>query len=296
MLSANPLLGVGGGNYPVLMRRYVPPSAIDPKVLAFLRNDLPLFNDYLQALVEVGIVGGALFFVFFLVTPVCLAIRNADNRTPSGVVASLSLFSCIGLALAGMLDYPLLRPETLFLFGLLLGAAVGERHQTHEELEKNGSGNARQLSAFLLIAGGVSLAGTAFVYTTSFALRMNVISERSIEALRVSWRAWPWDGQWNERYAVRLYEAGRYEEVTEYLDSRAELWPDDPATYLARAETALMRHEYEVAMQSYERALFEVPGGRCSWRARSYLERAANVRDLSLNLKQRALELLARCS
>jgi O-antigen ligase len=99
VLGVHPLLGVGTGNYSVLWRSFISETNVDPAVFAFIRPDLPLFNDYLQVGVESGVFAAALFAFALLVLPARAFLRLVARRDPATpVVEALPCLMSLGVA------------------------------------------------------------------------------------------------------------------------------------------------------------------------------------------------------
>jgi hypothetical protein len=310
MLESHPLLGVGAGNYSVVMKEYLVPSGANPQSFAFLRNDLPLFNDYLQAGVELGYGGGFLYLLFFLGTPVSLlwqqmkggvtANRESAEKEKGaeknihGILASLS---CLGIALAGFVDYPFHRAENVTLYSVLVGLSI-------QRLAKSRSEHHLQphLHLTLLLRRcifsfvGLCLCIGTLCYGLSFGLRTVGYRNVDLKPLTLSWRLWPWDTSWDERYGGILRKKGNEQALTDYVSKRLSYWPFASTTWITLAESAEANGAHSVAANAYTRALFEVPGGRCNYRAKIYLERYLRHPSLPSDVANSLQLQLKRCT
>jgi O-antigen ligase len=146
MAQANPVKGVGSGNFPIVSRRYV----LQPGEV--LRSDLIIdtpkvaHNIYLEILAELGVVGLSLFLViaFFSVRSALLAARRFNARDDP---AAELLSRCLAVAILGMLTASFfisieLDKHLWLLLGLgpvLLNISRhGEREAPHRELQLSG--------------------------------------------------------------------------------------------------------------------------------------------------------------
>jgi O-antigen ligase len=123
MVQANPVLGVGAGNFQVASVHYL----IEPGVL--LRDDLILDNPkvahniYLQELAELGIVGGSLFLMIIVMSLAC-ALKAARRFEELGDRDSEVLARGVFVALCGILTAQFFASEVFSKqLWLLLGLA-----------------------------------------------------------------------------------------------------------------------------------------------------------------------------
>ena len=61
MAEANPVIGVGAGNFRATSIHYVLEPGVTPRSDLIVDNPLVVHNTYLETLVELGVVGAALF-------------------------------------------------------------------------------------------------------------------------------------------------------------------------------------------------------------------------------------------
>ena len=117
MWSSRPFFGVGVGQYPLWSGHFFPP---DLKLRYYPTENA--HNQFLQIAAELGSVGfGAFLWLLGAATPRILNfVRTGyDRRIKAGVVAGLAVFlvSCLT-------GHPLLVPEVIYPFWLVLGIAV----------------------------------------------------------------------------------------------------------------------------------------------------------------------------
>lgn len=117
MLRERPFLGWGLGTFPVVY----------PRFRSFYTNFFvnQAHNDYLQLLVETGIVGFAVA-LWFLVVTFRRAWTKLENWTESvnGTLTVAALLGCIGILVHSFLDFNLQIPANAALFYLLCAIAA----------------------------------------------------------------------------------------------------------------------------------------------------------------------------
>lgn len=297
MFEDNIARGLGSGNYSVFVRDYIGASSVDPMVFAFLRSDLPLFNDYLQAALENGVFGGIAFFVLVLVIPLVLLRRHLKSDPSTicmeGFAAGLA---CLALAVNACFDYPFQRPETIFFAAVLLSVAGREVSPGRHLSLSRGNASARLAKSFAVLPLA-ALALALLMFTSSLTLRKVYYPFGKIESLHLSWQLWPWDVQWNEYLVDHLVRNGAWRFAEDFVTERELDWPHDPSTFLSRAILLEGRGDLAGAESVYRRALFQVDGGRCVYsgveRYRAYLGRhgaATTVTFFDSWLRHRCVE------
>jgi O-antigen ligase len=296
MLQSHPLRGVGAGQYPVVMKEHLVSSGATPHTFAFLRRDLPLLNDYLQAGVELGYVGGCLYILFFLGTPIWLLwqqVRKGAEKNGPLILASLSSLS---IALAGFVDYPFHRAENVTLFSILVGISLkGATKVTSEDYSFTSSRLKPVLRRSLMFLIGIFLVIGTISFGLSFGLRSVGYKSGSVRPLALSWNLWPWDSSWDEKYGEILRREKDEHGLTDYLSKRLSYWPFASTTWITIAESAGANGAHSVAANAYIRALFEVPGGRCNYRAKVYLERYLRTHSLPPEHRESLQNEIKKC-
>ena len=251
MISRNPLRGVGGGNYAVFFRRYIPSSGADPMRFAFMQRDLPIFNDYLQQAVETGILGGIAFMTVAFLLPCAAWIKMSRSRETDPAVLLCGL-ACLAIAVDGLFDYPFLRPETLLPFCAGLGF-VARRLAVRTV----------RLPRFLFPPLTVSLICLCVAFF-SFGFRSEMPSPRWTTFLQdTAYRLWPWDSFWDEERLDSLLRRGDMEGAAAFVSQRRRFWPFDPDSFLLEASLQERQGRFGPAVDAYRHAVLEVPGGRC---------------------------------
>ncbi len=117
MLWEKPILGWGLGTFPVVYPRF------RSFYTSFFVNEA--HNDYLQLLVEAGIVGFGIA-VWFLVVTFRGAATKLENwtETANGTLTVAALLGCIGILVHSFLDFNLQIPANAALFYVLCAVAA----------------------------------------------------------------------------------------------------------------------------------------------------------------------------
>lgn len=256
MLRQHPLLGVGTGNYPVVWRDYIRDTHVDPAAFAFIRPDLPLFNDYLQVAVEDGLVAAVLFIVAMVVLPVRTFFRLTARGASSDLAPAVLCLAGLGLVVDAAFDYPFSRPETLLLFVLCHFAASKSVEGRVRVLPQKG-----RAAMVGFLAAGIFLGGVALRMAAGLTVR--ALADDKPAALSWALTLWPWDCQWRSSQAKRLLAAGERDVATRYAALRRAAWPQDPESSLIDALVLEDRGDFAGAIDAYRTAVVKVRGGRC---------------------------------
>jgi O-antigen ligase len=122
MLREKPILGWGLGTFPVVYPRF------RAFYTSFFVNEA--HNDYLQLLVEAGIVGFAIA-LWFLVATFRGAAAKLQNwtETVNGTLTVAALLGCIGILVHSFLDFNLQIPANAALFYVLCAVAASGSFQ-----------------------------------------------------------------------------------------------------------------------------------------------------------------------
>lgn len=286
MMRSNPLWGTGAGNFAIEMRRFVEPAGVDAKVFGFLRNDLPLFNDYLQAFVETGIIGGIAFLLIFVLLPAVQFFRYFKKSSESSSEALFAFIACTQILLASAFDYPLIRSESILLLALLAGYVA----QSHSGLPNSSI----RLHPLLLKLSVILLILIALPFGTSYGLRWLFQRAPQANYLKTAFLLWPWDSQWNNYHARIFEQNGDRSFADKFVASRLKSWPLDPLSHLSQGDVMWIRGDTAGALQQYQLALREVPGGRCN--PTSYYTLVSIAQGKQLELAVAARTLLDECA
>jgi hypothetical protein len=265
-------------------------GGVDPMVFGFLRPDLPLFNDYLQAIVETGWIGGLFFASLFLAAPLYGVYSLLKSKTDANPSTYMSLVCCVSLSLAAIFDYPLLRPETLLVFSVAAACALKSHPLSFHTVSAP-----RNLSPLLKVVA-LAMIAIATINSTSLAIRSiaHRYSPESYILHRVAFYLWPWDNHWGVTEARLFAHKRNGEFADDYIESRMSSWPFDPASSLSAAEIAMIRGEKDRSLDFYEKALFEVEGGRCHPQTIATLKKISGLPNHALS--QQSSVLLTKCS
>lgn len=267
-----PITGVGPGNFASLFRTYVPISGASPLVFAFLRPDLPIFNDYLQAFIELGILGGALFVCLAVVIP-CWFLARAFRigLVSAPAFFAISSLTCVALTINGFFDYPFNRPETLFVFGCLVGCLATHYSSAMLRPKLRFRYLAAPFGFSILI---LTLSATALF--VSLAARCGYFGSVTSSKIEIARNLWPWDRFWDDRTAILAVRVGRADIAQRIALEGMRFWPNHPTPYLSQAEIMRLAGKSDEAFHAYEKALFQVPNGRCFrpayYRFRTFIE------------------------
>ena len=172
---ARPLLGSGYLSYGRLFERdraRVP--SYEPGTTTLFVHD-----DYLQILLELGLVG-LLPFLVITAWPALLAYRRRSSFQPASPRDALGIAAVAGLATMAthaLVDFPFYVPGTLAGYGLLLGVADDWLHpqaQVAAQVSRRSSGLGRVLRLALFALGAYAFAVPAAAETCSLLARDRV--------------------------------------------------------------------------------------------------------------------------
>jgi O-antigen ligase len=119
MLWKRPFLGWGLGTFPIVYPQF------RSFYSTFFVNEA--HNDYLQLLVETGLVGFSIA-VWFLVLVIRQATRKLKdwNETSTGALTVAALLGCVGILVHSFLDFNLQIPANAALFYVLCAIATSQ--------------------------------------------------------------------------------------------------------------------------------------------------------------------------
>lgn len=286
-IAEKPILGIGAGQYPVLARTLVAHHAIDPEVFAFSTTDSPAFNDYLQTACELGVVGGALFVILYLVIPVGLLVELFRRR----VVEIDRLPFCLGLvsiAVGAGFSNSVDRPEQVAIFAVYVAIALRMRPAR----DQPGIVEFRQFRIGMGIVAVIPFVIGAALLTRFVAFPNPVDRDRLVLGPSIAYTVWPWDKYWNATAVGSYLSRGADPELRRsHARARLRYWPGDPDASLISAYDDESAHDLPLARKRFRDAVFEVPGGRCRLdhlrQLEAFLRRhelAAEDRDLSIRM------------
>lgn len=272
-IAAHPVRGIGAGQYPVLARTLVENHAPDPEVFAFSTTDSPAFNDYLQITCEIGVLGGALFAILYLVVPgglLCELFRRRSKETDEVAAATeverlpfcLSLVSiAVGAVFANSVD----RPEQIGIFAVYLAVALRSRPTREERVARSGRGVSIGIATLAIVplVIGAALVTRYLAFPTPLERGLHS-PYRMLFNPSVAYTVWPWDKYWNStEVGYYLSRDPDVEFRRRHATARVRYWPRDPDALLIAAHSHESTGELLLAREEFREAAFEVPGGRC---------------------------------
>jgi len=121
LIRANPILGVGTGNWKIEVLKYEGPTT--PAYIYMYKNH----NDFLETTAETGIIGGVLFLGIFIL--VVANFIRAFFRAKKGEEESykwlfLPAFGLFCYSFDALFNFPADRPEIASLFAIFVGAVI----------------------------------------------------------------------------------------------------------------------------------------------------------------------------
>jgi O-antigen ligase len=291
MVASHPWLGIGAGRYPALWRSYIAATGVDARVFAFLRPDLPIFNDYLQFAIENGVASMLILLLVAVGVPAACLVTLLKSRRTDVLPEVLLCLLCLATALDALVDYPFLRPETLLTFTVALGLAVkGMGTPFLSFLPRNRGAALAALGSLAIFAAAVCVQ-----LTVGFAARTVWRHTQDVRALEVAWSLWPWDSQWNHTHVLAFLEAGENESAERFARERLEIWPHDPESYLIEAKLRESYRQFDEAVAAYRRATITVESGRCYQAGyEGYLQMTGRS-DVPASVARLTAAELARC-
>jgi O-antigen ligase/tetratricopeptide (TPR) repeat protein len=136
MIKENPLMGVGSGNWKIAVLEYE--NQKNPGFIYMYKAH----NDFLENAAEIGILGGLLFLMIFLVAGWNFLSYYKKAADDPDDIYKLLFIAASGFAFYGvdaMFNFPADRPEILLLFSLFAATGIAgawlkrnEQHDTQE--------------------------------------------------------------------------------------------------------------------------------------------------------------------
>jgi O-antigen ligase/tetratricopeptide (TPR) repeat protein len=183
-LRMHPFTGSGIGNWK-LASIPLERNTVDELMVTY-----HVHNDFLEAAVETGIVGGILYFLIFAVTGILLLKRIFTNITYRGIVYICLLLGLTSYIIDALLNFPMERPVMQIMLCFILGFVVSNlNHSEKSSGEKNVFGKATNV---LLISLFTTILGfSAFVNYQSYKslkLQVKVNKDMNLEKPVTTWR------------------------------------------------------------------------------------------------------------
>lgn len=235
MLSDLPFFGRGLENFFVLYKEFLPLSQIDPKTINNLRFNQYVMNDYLQALLEGGIVYFIIYCFIFLITPFYFFKKHWQANQEKGVYALVLVL----IGLNGLIDIPMHTPALPVLFVLCLSQIRCQKTQI-------------KLPKFFTLIPILTSFTVAILVGGSFLLRMPTFSDNNLNR---AYQLWKWDQYWDEQF---LKEGAR-----DFVKSRFKLWPMHETTDFIAANYEFEQKNYQKANQLFIDSIATKYHGRC---------------------------------
>lgn len=269
LIKIFPWQSLGAGQAPAVWQSAIPTNTeVNPTIFAFLRPDLPLFNDYLQEAVEDGVLISVVFSFAVLGIPTLFFLYNKKlNLSDSQILLTLI---CLATSLDAFFDYPFNRPETTLIYAIALGLIMRpEKKLKHLKIIKvNGpirfivlGISTLTIILFLKLSIGLS-ARKLWLYTNDTA------------HLELAYNLWPWDSEWKNKHFEAFYRQ-EYSElnIEQYINTKLLAWPHDPESFLILAKNHEKNNNYLKAIEAYKQAVVKVQNGLCYYPAyNSYLQ------------------------
>lgn len=258
MIANAPWLGNGTGSYASQWPGFISQSGVAPGAFAFLRLDLPLFNDYLQAFVENGLLAGFLFVFLFLVVPVRLFFRQLSSSRTYSLESCVLTLMCVAVSVDALVDYPFRRVETSLFFVTALGIVCREMAALRP----------RRATIGVCVMYGVSgcvVVGLALTMTCAFWLRTNATPGDRLSGVVRSISIWPFDTYYSNGTVRSLISENQQGEAEKLVSARRRFWPSDPEGFIMLGVLQEERGDLVAAEAAYFRARHFVENGRCYW-------------------------------
>ncbi|MBP9839104.1 MAG: O-antigen ligase family protein [Proteobacteria bacterium] len=267
MVNLFPWQAIGAGQYPVLWQEYIKDTPnVSPQTFAFLRPDLPLFNDYLQFATENGLLLAILFVLLVLGLPAYLCLKVL--RDPTDRISLLLSLICIATCVDAFFDYPFNRPESVFVFATAWGFLL----KTSETQAVTLIGRRHSLFKLYCLPLVLLISVIALQMIIGLTARKIWIKNRNAETLETAFQFWPWDAQWKDHHLESLLLSKNKEVAEKFVATRMQSWPNDPESYLIKSKYFESKNEYPQALENYKRAIVMVDKGFCYPKAyQSYL-------------------------
>ena len=141
IIKANPLLGVGSGNWKINVLEYE--NQVNPGFIYLYKAH----NDFLENTAETGIVGGMLFLSIFVLMGWALIGQYRKKADDPGMLFRAFFLSASGLAFYAVdafFNFPADRPEILLLFALFMSMGIAASVLQKEEDTLAASGKDEQ--------------------------------------------------------------------------------------------------------------------------------------------------------
>ncbi|MEW5734784.1 MAG: O-antigen ligase family protein [Thermodesulfobacteriota bacterium] len=261
MVKEHLLLGVGLGNHKLVYPLYARRAVIEKK-FSELSQLMNVHNDYLQALVEVGIIGFA-FLVWFFVVMVRTFVFLLKKAEPDKKLFTIAMMTgALGLFVDAFFSFPFQRAIPPVFFATYLGIMSAYRNELKGSKAFSANWKAAPALALILVAG--------FVYAVRLNARWMKADEYYLAVTSLE-KAENWSGvkyyanlaiQENPNRAKVLSYMGRaYIETGDFKDGAASLekvvaaYPHHMNALLNLGVAYGSLEEYEKALDAYKKVL-----------------------------------------
>lgn len=253
----NPVTGIGHGQfkyeYGRMQREFIGDRINDLSIIPQTDYVKYVFNDFLQILMENGLVGLLLFSAYLF-----LALRNITSeavREQPYLVSAIAAFG--GILVSCLFSYPMEMPLVLTVF-FLFGAIISFHARGAVFTVKTGSvlSDIVLLSAILFTLGlfqkeVVMTKGRATEWAQGGKLYEDRRFEEAIPHFETAIEMVPGDPEIPMAYGRALYMAGNYER-SEYVLTEVANLVQDPMVYLNLGDACLEQGKYTLAEQAYK--------------------------------------------
>lgn len=159
--QANPLLGIGLGNYRIESIPYEKTTENDFFV------SLDPHNDFLEILAETGIINGLLYFslfVFMFFINAKRVLKSTDTTVKTAAILTLMLLIVYGID--AFFNFPMYRPTMQIFFSLILAFTVVNSSVLFND-ENSGSFTIKKLLPFLIVISLIIGYSSFIIYKAS---------------------------------------------------------------------------------------------------------------------------------
>jgi len=168
LIGEEPLLGVGTGNWKVVVLKYE--NLTSPDYIYMYKNH----NDFIENTAETGIFGGMLFLSVFLITfyNFIKAVKKTGVKDESYKYLFIPAFGLLCYFFDAFFNFPSDRPEILSLFALYVGVGIGYspgvglNHRLFGESQGIWKSKMANVTIVAMFIGGMLL--SAFVFYQNF--------------------------------------------------------------------------------------------------------------------------------
>jgi len=274
MYRAQPLFGVGPGNFQVYFPAYAEPGARADGVMSAKTVPRRAHEDLLERLAETGPLGlGALLAVYAVGLGIAVRrsrlaaveLARASARRDEATIAAAAAGCLAALFACGLSGFPLAMPATSLLFAIALGFLACEgTTPAHAVTARGGRRPPRPVAIVVSLAiVAVTAIGSVRGLVRSYwlarehaALRPSALDlKAALQALRAAERARPGTFEVALETAYVLERLRRFGDSLAATDRALAIEPYAIPTWLVRAEAALDSGDAHAALDDANRAL-----------------------------------------